>query len=186
MNDGWFRVRGAASPFGVRYYGLPIRLDDLGANVPCSASAVYCVPWYTGPGGQIDEFVVRFSTTASVSGRLGIFAANHVRMPTPGGLLVQTSVALTSTITTASVGFIAAANAMMYLALHLEESRTFDGPLAPSAFATMGFDTTSMVLGYYGLVCSYAFTAGFPATLAIPGVTRLGDDRVPFIGVHYA
>lgn len=188
MNQGWYRVKGSSSPLGYRYYGQPL-FPDAGNTFSqaaiCSADQVYLVPWYTGPGGVIDQLACFGGN--SVSAHMGIYAANHARVITPGALFFQTSVGVGGSIATASVNFLGTANAVMWLAIQLEEARTLNGVAGANAVATLGFETSSVASGYYGLVCSYAYASGLPTTLAIPGVQRITQTTPPpFLGVHYA
>lgn len=187
MNQGWYRVKGSASPLGYRYYGPPaLPTGGTLSTTNCSADQVYLVPWYTGPGGFIDQLVCYFGTTASVAAHMGIYAANHVRFITPGALFFQTSVTAGALTSTASVNFLAAANALMWLAIQLPEARGLNTPGLSEAVATLGFETSSTAKGYYGLVCSYAYASGLPPSLSIAGVTRTGPTNPPpFLGVHY-
>lgn len=186
MNQGWYRVKGSTSPLGYRYYGPPAFNAGGLSTTNCSGDQVYLVPWYTGPGGFIDQLVCYFNATASVAAHMGIYAANHVRFITPGGLFFQTSVEAGVLTTTASVNFLAAANALMWLAIQLPEARGFNTLQLGATIGTLGWETTSLAQGYWGLVCSYAYASGLPPSLSIAGVNRTGPTNPPpFIGVHY-
>jgi hypothetical protein len=153
-------------------------------GIVVSGDQVYLVPWYTGPGGAIDLLMTRM-TVASCAAHLGLYAAQHVRMITPGGLLVTTSMALTTATVAASVGFTATPNAIAWLAIQLPESRTLAGA---TFLTTCGWDPSSLRTGNTGLVCSYAYASGLPTTLTGVPLTRIGagTDLPPFLGVHYA
>lgn len=187
MNN-WYKVRGTGTALGSRYYGPPLfsHGNTFGAAAACSGDQVYLVPWYTGPGLAIDQLMTCIDG-GSVSAHLGIYSATHVRHMTPDALFVQTSVALTSTLTTASINFTAPVNAVLWLGIQLAEARNMRTLLLTSAYATLGWEVDSVERAYVGLVCSYAYASGMPTTLAGVTPTRIGPtDPPPYIGVRYA
>jgi hypothetical protein len=191
MNPNWFRVRGSSSPFGYRTYGVQTVGDPtVMANQACSADTMYAVPWFTGPGGNIDAFHISPVTVGnSVGVKFALYGSAHAWTPRPvGRLFVGSYQQTTGTTSVAMVVADVHPNAMLWLVWQCSTRATMERPENTVTMPLLGTDPTSAMNAFYGLQCSYAFASGPPIIFPLSGeeVIGTGTPRPPWLAIHYA
>lgn len=188
----WFRARGSTTPFSYRVYSQPaVQAPSPIISRPCSAHAIYCVPWLTGQGGGIDAMHARcnLSTASGVTAHWGIYTATHARFVVPGGLIAANSFNLVTNIMSVAMVCSVVPNAMHWLAFAANSNIAMRAVGVIDQLVPILGIATDGTNAWAGIVASWDVTNGLPATFPQQGWQLIGDANgvyPPFLGVHYS
>lgn len=196
-SPGQFQVSSNVGPFNeAPFYGTPLTTFALenATQQDMQGNYLYATPWFTGKGGAISHVGIRVGNAQAASREcwFGVYAVEHSRVTRPTTCVHSQQ--LTWDINSGDFpgahifptpGLTVAADAVRYLCILPNTTCELYRPDGEEVIGTLGVDVASAHEVYTGLVASYDYASGMPATFP-SSVAFLGSaSGAPIVGVRY-